>query len=173
MPFTKKLKIQAPPTRNRFNQLDLLLVVKPPFFPPKADLLFNLPHSLPKHHQIPLHSEAKSQCRLECTYLTERWRISVRDRLMLPAILISSFSNESVYWASWSKPTAQSALLASSSACTVCGHQTQRVSPLTWVECYSLIMSISPSYWNTITCRKLVQLSAQVRWCFLSDWAWF
>lgn len=39
---------------------------------------------------------------------------------MLPAILISSFSSESVYWASWSRLWAQSARLASSSSCTVC-----------------------------------------------------
>lgn len=53
-------------------------------------------------------------------HLTERCRISVRDLLMLLAILISSFSSESVYWASWSRLRAQSARLASSSACTVC-----------------------------------------------------
>ncbi|KAG7264061.1 LOW QUALITY PROTEIN: hypothetical protein CRUP_028581, partial [Coryphaenoides rupestris] len=45
-------------------------------------------------------------------------RISVRDRRMLLAILISSFSSESVYWASWSRPSAQSARRASSSPCT-------------------------------------------------------
>lgn len=55
------------------------------------------------------------------THLTDRWRISVRDLLMLLAVLISSFSNESVYPASWSRLAAQSALRASSSARTVCG----------------------------------------------------
>lgn len=48
------------------------------------------------------------------TYLAERCRISVRDLLVLPAILISSFSSESAYWASWSRLWAQSARLASS-----------------------------------------------------------
>lgn len=68
----------------------------------------------------PLHMH--EQCRQRgFAYLTERCRISVRDLLMLLAILISSFSSESVYWASWSRLRAQSALLASSSACTVCG----------------------------------------------------
>lgn len=53
-------------------------------------------------------------------HLTERCRISVRDLLMLLAILMSSFSSESVYWASWSRLRAQADRLASSSACTAC-----------------------------------------------------
>lgn len=46
---------------------------------------------------------------------------------MLLDILMSSFSNESVYWASWSRLRAQSDRLASSSACTACeGEQEAR-----------------------------------------------
>lgn len=67
-------------------------------------------------------------------HLTERCRISVRDLLMLLAILTSSFSSESVYWASWSRLRAQSARLVSSSACTVYGKTRPRGQPLARVK---------------------------------------
>ncbi len=83
------------------------------------------------HARRHMHRECRQQ---RFTYLTERCRISVRDLLMLLAILISSFSSESVYWASWSRPRAQSALLASRSACTVCGKTRPRGQPLAMVK---------------------------------------
>lgn len=83
-------------------------------------------------HTLPhMHRERRQQ---RFAHLTERCRISVRDLLMLLAILISSFSSESVYWASWSRLKAQSALLASRSACTVCGKTRPRGQPLATVK---------------------------------------
>lgn len=45
------------------------------------------------------------------THLTDRCSISVRDLLMLLAILISSFSRESVYWSNCSRLRPHSVLL--------------------------------------------------------------
>lgn len=79
-------------------------------------------HTYLRAHRFSCTVPKKLECRKQrCAHLTERCRISVRDLLMLLAILISSFSSESVYWASWSRLRAQSARLASSSACTACG----------------------------------------------------
>ena len=105
---------------------------------PPLVLLFHLPLlSNPQTLTSAFSSSHISACPLILTsterqqsfaHLTERCRISVRDLLMLLAILISSFSSESVYWASWSRLRAQSALFASSSACTVCGKRRPRIS---------------------------------------------
>lgn len=73
---------------------------------------------MPNYKQTLECIKRKRKARL--AHLTERCRISVRDLLMLLAILMSSFSSESVYWASWSKLRAQSDRLAFSSACTAC-----------------------------------------------------
>lgn len=54
-------------------------------------------------------------------HLTDRCRISVRDRRMLLAILMSSFSSDVVYSFSCSMLRAQFLRLCSRSTCRVCG----------------------------------------------------
>lgn len=92
------------------------------------------------HTRPHMHRECRQQ---RFAHLTERCRISVRDLLMLLAILISSFSSESVYWASWSRLRAQSALLVSRSACTVCGKIRPRGQPLATVKGRRLPQSLN------------------------------
>lgn len=99
------------------------------FHPPSVILLALLSHNSHNtlqrsvdHTYLQAHRFLRTVPKKQrCAHLTERCRISVRDLLILLAILISSFSSESVYWASWSRLRAQSARLASSSACTACG----------------------------------------------------
>lgn len=56
----------------------------------------------------------------QTTYLTDRCRISVRERRMLLAIFRSSLSRESVYWSICSRLRVQSLLLCSSCTSRPC-----------------------------------------------------
>lgn len=136
-----------------------------PVFPPIScdiSLLCSLHHSNSSHiSDCPLISpctateDSPESRRRRFAHLTERCRISVRDLLMLLDILISSFSSESVYWASWSRLRNQSARLAFSSVCTVYGKTRPRGQPCTRVKgCrQTLPKALTPNCHTSFPCQ--------------------
>lgn len=104
------------------------------------------------------HTESHTlECRWRFSHLTVRCRISVRDLLMLLAILISSFSSESLYWVSWSRLRAQSPRFASSSACAVYWKIMPMCQPLEPLNVYVSFKAPKPPNWYTNITFQVIQ----------------